>query len=113
MDAPDPLLHGPVFLYYSAGLTIAAQAFLRVKAEEEGAVADWLEFLALGDKLEAASRSVGRRGHQNGSGAAGHDPLFGRSGRSHHHMSKELAKKEEIWTENSEKHQIGALVDIV
>ena len=43
---------------YSAGLTIATQAFLRVKAEEEGAVADWLEFLALGDKLEAAEAAA-------------------------------------------------------
>jgi oligoendopeptidase F len=43
---------------YSAGLTIATQAFLRVKAEEQGAVADWLEFLTLGDKLEAAEAAA-------------------------------------------------------
>lgn len=39
---------------YSAGLTIATQAFLRVKEEGETAVQEWLEFLALGDKYTAA-----------------------------------------------------------
>ncbi|MBM6614755.1 oligoendopeptidase F [Desemzia sp. RIT804] len=35
---------------YSAGLTIATQAFLRVKEEGDSAVQDWLKFLALGDQ---------------------------------------------------------------
>ena len=39
---------------YSAGLTIATQAFLRVKEEGESAVKDWLEFLALGDQYTSA-----------------------------------------------------------
>lgn len=39
---------------YSAGLTIATQAFLKVKEEGQPAVDNWLEFLALGDKLEPA-----------------------------------------------------------
>lgn len=39
---------------YSAGLTIATQAFLRVKEEGESAVQDWLKFLALGDQLTTA-----------------------------------------------------------
>lgn len=36
---------------YSAGLTIATQAFLNIKSEGEPAVDKWLEFLALGDSL--------------------------------------------------------------
>ena len=36
---------------YSAGLTIATQAFLRVKEEGQSAVADWLKFLTLGGQL--------------------------------------------------------------
>ena len=43
---------------YSAGLTIATQAFLRVKAEGESAVEKWLAFLALGDQLEAAEAAA-------------------------------------------------------
>lgn len=43
---------------YSAGLTIATQAFLRVKTEGEPAVGKWLEFLALGDKLESAEAAA-------------------------------------------------------
>jgi oligoendopeptidase F len=43
---------------YSAGLTIATQAFLRVKTEGEPAVGKWLEFLALGDQLEAAEAAA-------------------------------------------------------
>lgn len=43
---------------YSAGLTIATQAFLRVKAEGEPAVKKWLDFLALGDQLEAAEAAA-------------------------------------------------------
>lgn len=43
---------------YSAGLTIATQAFLRVKAGKEHAVEDWLAFLALGDQLEAAEAAA-------------------------------------------------------
>lgn len=39
---------------YSAGLTIATQAFLRIKAEGEPAIAQWVAFLALGDQLESA-----------------------------------------------------------
>jgi oligoendopeptidase F len=39
---------------YSAGLTIATQAFLRIKQEGETAVKQWLAFLALGDQLESA-----------------------------------------------------------
>lgn len=39
---------------YSAGLTIATQAFLRVKEEGESAVQDWLKFLALGDQYTSA-----------------------------------------------------------
>ncbi|MFL2100425.1 oligoendopeptidase F [Desemzia sp. FAM 23989] len=37
---------------YSAGLTIATQAFLRVKEEGQSAVADWLKFLTLGGQLK-------------------------------------------------------------
>lgn len=33
---------------YSAGLTIATQAFLNIKAQKESAVTNWLEFLTLG-----------------------------------------------------------------
>jgi len=39
-------------------LTIATQAFLRVKAEGEPAVKKWLDFLALGDQLEAAEAAA-------------------------------------------------------
>ena len=39
---------------YSAGLTIATQAFLRVKEEGDSAVQDWLKFLALGDQYTSA-----------------------------------------------------------
>lgn len=39
---------------YSAGLTIATQAFLRVKEEGQSAVDDWLKFLALGGQLKPA-----------------------------------------------------------
>ncbi|ALV21997.1 MAG: oligoendopeptidase F [Carnobacterium sp.] len=39
---------------YSAGLTIATQAFLRIKAEGQPAVAEWLEFLAMGDQYKPA-----------------------------------------------------------
>ncbi|WP_027108310.1 oligoendopeptidase F [Lacticigenium naphthae] len=37
---------------YSAGLTIATQAFLKVKEEGEPAMEKWIEFLSLGDKYE-------------------------------------------------------------
>ncbi|MBM6614768.1 oligoendopeptidase F [Desemzia sp. RIT804] len=37
---------------YSAGLTIATQAFLRVKEEGQPAVTDWLKFLTLGGQLK-------------------------------------------------------------
>lgn len=43
---------------YSAGLTIATQAFLRVKEEGEPAVQDWLKFLALGDQLVPAEAAA-------------------------------------------------------
>lgn len=39
---------------YSAGLTIATQAFLNMKKEGKPAVDKWLEFLALGDQVEPA-----------------------------------------------------------
>lgn len=39
---------------YSAGLTIATQAFLRIKEEGQPAVDEWLEFLALGDQFRPA-----------------------------------------------------------
>lgn len=39
---------------YSAGLTIATQAFLRIKEEGQPAVKEWLEFLALGDQYRPA-----------------------------------------------------------
>lgn len=39
---------------YSAGLTIATQAFLKVKENGEEEVTKWLEFLALGDELTPA-----------------------------------------------------------
>lgn len=39
---------------YSAGLTIATQAFLRIKEEGQSAVNEWLEFLALGDQYRPA-----------------------------------------------------------
>lgn len=43
---------------YSAGLTIATQAFLKIKEEGQQEVSKWLEFLALGDEkrpVEAAA----------------------------------------------------------
>ncbi|MFL2100410.1 oligoendopeptidase F [Desemzia sp. FAM 23991] len=43
---------------YSAGLTIATQAFLRVKEEGESAVQDWLKFLALGDQYTSAEAAA-------------------------------------------------------
>lgn len=43
---------------YSAGLTIATQAFLRVKEEGQPAVEDWLKFLALGDQLVPAEAAA-------------------------------------------------------
>ena len=43
---------------YSAGLTIATQAFLRVKEEGQPAVKDWLKFLALGDQLVPAEAAA-------------------------------------------------------
>lgn len=39
---------------YSAGLTIATQAFLRVKEQGQSAVEDWLKFLTLGGQLKPA-----------------------------------------------------------
>ena len=39
---------------YSAGLTIATQAFLRIKELGQPAVEEWLEFLALGDQYRPA-----------------------------------------------------------
>lgn len=39
---------------YSAGLTIATQAFLRIKEEGAPAVEDWLTFLKTGDQFEPA-----------------------------------------------------------
>lgn len=43
---------------YSAGLTIATQAFLRVKEKGQPAVEEWLEFLALGDQKEPAEAAA-------------------------------------------------------
>src|SRR5699024_5796679 len=43
---------------YSAGLTIATQAFLKIKEEGQEEIHNWLEFLALGDEkrpVEAAA----------------------------------------------------------
>lgn len=43
--------YGGLYSYtYSAGLTIATQAFLNIKNHKENAVENWLEFLALGDQ---------------------------------------------------------------
>lgn len=39
---------------YSAGLTIATQAFLRIKEEGQSAVEQWLTFLASGDQFKPA-----------------------------------------------------------
>ncbi|WP_414839605.1 oligoendopeptidase F [Carnobacterium sp. TMP28] len=43
---------------YSAGLTIATQAFLRIKKEGQPAIQEWLEFLALGDQYEPAKAAL-------------------------------------------------------
>lgn len=43
---------------YSAGLTIATQAFLRIKKEGQPAIREWLEFLALGDQYEPAKAAL-------------------------------------------------------
>lgn len=46
---------------YSAGLTIATQAYLRTLKEGQPAINDWLQYLALGDQLEpiAAAKIAG------------------------------------------------------
>lgn len=43
---------------YSAGLTIATQAFLRMKKEGQTAVEDWLEFLKTGDCFRPAEAAA-------------------------------------------------------
>ena len=43
---------------YSAGLTIATQAFLKMKEEGQVAVKKWLEFLALGDEKRSAEAAL-------------------------------------------------------
>lgn len=43
---------------YSAGLTVATQAFLKIKEEGQPAVDRWLEFLKLGDTLRPAEAAA-------------------------------------------------------
>lgn len=43
---------------YSAGLTIATQAFLKIKEEGQPAVDKWLEFLALGDEKRSVEAAL-------------------------------------------------------
>ena len=43
---------------YSAGLTIATQAFLRIQKEGQPAIAKWLEFLASGDQHKPAKAAL-------------------------------------------------------
>lgn len=43
---------------YSAGLTIATQAFLRIQKEGQPAIEEWLEFLASGDQHKPAKAAL-------------------------------------------------------
>ncbi|MGB6179486.1 oligoendopeptidase F [Carnobacterium sp.] len=43
---------------YSAGLTIATQAFLRIQKEGQPAIEEWLEFLASGDQHKPAAAAL-------------------------------------------------------
>ncbi|WP_051912575.1 oligoendopeptidase F [Carnobacterium funditum] len=43
---------------YSAGLTIATQAFLRIQKEGQSAVNEWLEFLASGDQYKPGKSAL-------------------------------------------------------